>query len=87
MSRNKTGENTVNGAGTFEHTDAQVTRGRSGPVRYELVDKDGNIWKGGQFNSAIEAAKCAGLLWPGQYQDEDHTGNGWDVQVVGCDKS
>ena len=41
---------------TCDDSDAKLTRGRSGPVRYELIDKD-----------------------------EDRTGKGWDVQVVGCE--
>lgn len=63
--------------------DAEVTRGRSGPVRYELVDKGGCVQ--GIFPSAQMAGTAASKLWPDQEQDPDHTGKGWDVQVEGCE--
>lgn len=54
--------------------------------RYELIDKDGNI-QPGFYADAYHAAACARALWPDQEQDEERTGNGWDVQVVGAGDS
>ena len=51
------------------------------PVRYELIDKEGNVV--GEFSSAFNAAEHAKFRWPDQHQDEDRTGAGWDVQVAG----
>jgi hypothetical protein len=51
--------------------------------RYELVDKDGRIC--GTYPTATAAGLSAQRCWPGEEQDEDRTGNGWDVQVVGCE--
>lgn len=64
--------------------DKPLPNGRSGPVRYELIDKDGNVAmiSGDVANLALYAAH----KWPDQEQDEDRTGQGWDVQVVGCDR-
>jgi hypothetical protein len=52
-------------------------------TRYELIDKNGRVV--GSFNTANSAGEFAKRTWPDQEQDEDRTGNGWDVQVVGCD--
>lgn len=68
---------------TCDDSDAKLTRGRSGPVRYELIDKNGRIV--GSFNTANSAGEYAKRTWPDQEQDEDRTGKGWDVQVVGCE--
>jgi len=54
------------------------------PTRYEIVDRHGQMH--GPFPSAMEAASFAACKWPGQEQDEDRAGKGWDVQVVGCDE-
>ncbi len=70
--------------GTDSKRDTQGARGRSGPVRYEVVDKDGNIH--GSWDTAGRAFNFATKAWPDQEQDEDRTGKGWDVQVVGCDQ-
>jgi hypothetical protein len=51
------------------------------PIRYEIVDVAGNIF--GDFDSAQAAADFAHKRWPGQEQDPDRTGKGWDIQVVG----
>ena len=55
------------------------------PARYELIDKDGKVWS--TFGSATLAADIAKQMWPDQEQDEERSGKGWDVQVVGCDRS
>lgn len=69
-------------------TDSKIStpaaRGRSGPVRYELVDKDGRIQ--GAYSTGWAASMSAHQLWPDQEQDEDRTGKGWDIQVEGCDR-
>jgi hypothetical protein len=52
---------------------------RSGPVRYELIDKDGKVIC--EHGAAINCAIAANLLWPDQEQDPDRTGKGWDVQA------
>ncbi len=67
---------------TCSDSDARLTQRGSRPVRYELVRRDGEI-SPMKFESAAQAAEAAGLLWPGEEQDEDRTGKGWDIQVVG----
>jgi len=69
--------------GTDQKISTQVARGRSGPVQVEVVDSRGDIH--GPFNGWVEAFAYADAKWPDQQQDEDRTGAGWDVQVVGCD--
>jgi len=61
-----------------------VTEPSSGPVLYEVVSKRGDV-STGKFSSALAAAEAARRWWPHQEQDEDRTGKGWDVQVVGTD--
>lgn len=61
-------------------TDTDLTRPRSGPVRYELIDKDGKTH--GPFNNLKATWKYAETHFSGQEQDEDRTGNGWDVQII-----
>lgn len=53
------------------------------PVRYELIDKDGRSVR--TFINARAAAEHAKYLWPDQEQDEDRTGKGWDIQIVGAE--
>lgn len=53
-------------------------------VRYELVDKDGRTILNSESVQLLE--RVARHLFPDQEQDEDCTGKGWDVQVVGCDR-
>lgn len=53
------------------------------PTQYELVSYRGEIF--GPYPTAQAAAEAAKLKWPDQQQDEDRTGEGWDVQVVGCE--
>lgn len=48
---------------------------------FELLDKDGNSH--GFAASAQALGDLARRLWPDQEQDEERTGKGWDVQVVG----
>lgn len=67
---------------TEQKIDTPVTSPRSGPVRYELVDKDGHVLER-KFSSALAAGLFANQFWPDQEQDEDRAGNGWDVQLVG----
>jgi hypothetical protein len=52
--------------------------------RYELLNKEGHIV--GVYDTAQRAGEIAKIFWPNQEQDEDRTGRGWDVQVVGCDR-
>lgn len=54
------------------------------PVRYELIDKDGNHCA--FFSRAEDAGHWAKRIWPDQEQDEDRTGKGWDISVVGADR-
>jgi len=79
------GQTRVNMTGTDQKISTQATRGRSGPVRYELVRADGVV-SPMKFDTAAQAVEAAGYLWPGQQQDEDRTGKGWDVQVAGCEQ-
>lgn len=69
----------------MDRTDLEVgtptARGSSRPVRYELVRWDGVV-SPMKFESATRAVEAAGYLWPGQKQDPDRTGAGWDIQVV-----
>ena len=55
------------------------------PTRYELIDKDGRPVLG-TFDNAIDAATVAKMRWPDQSQDEERSGKGWDIQVVGADR-
>ena len=84
MSHRDSTENAVNEPRSAAKTDTPVTRSRSGPVRYELIDKDGQI--AARHSSAAWLGAIAKEWWPDQEQDEDRTGKGWDVQVVGCDQ-
>ena len=70
---------------TCTDSDAELTQHRSGPVRYELIDKDGKSHA--TYPTAWQAGLAASLLWPDQEQDEDRTGKGWDVQLAGCDSN
>lgn len=74
----------MNKSPTRSDSDTPVTRGRSGPVRYEAIDSDGNDGYE-TFETAYAAVAWAKLHWPDQEQDEDRTGKGWDVQVAGCE--
>lgn len=74
----------MNKSPTRSDSDTPVTRGRSGPVRYELVDKDGHVLER-KFSSALAAGLFANQFWPDQEQDEDRAGKGWDVQLAGCE--
>ena len=58
--------------------------GANSVPRFELIDKDGNVV--GQDPSAEFLADVAKIRWPDQEQDEDRTGKGWDIQVVGADR-
>lgn len=82
MNSEKPEQTDVNKAGPGSDSGTQLTRGRSGPVRYEIVSRQGHI-SPVKFTSASEAAGHAKVLWPDQEQDPERTGKGWDVQVVG----
>lgn len=70
-----------NEAQTCAQTSTPAAQPRSGPVLYELIDKDGKVI--GTDSSAAFLADMAKIKWPDQEQDPDRTGAGWDVQVVG----
>lgn len=55
--------------------------GRPHPVLFEIVSYRGETF--GPYTSLEEAASVAEMKWPGQGQDPDRTGAGWDVQVAG----
>lgn len=55
------------------------------PTRYELIRKDGSTYPA-VFEKAWDAAACARALWPDQEQDEERSGKGWDIAVVGADR-
>lgn len=69
-----------NEAKTGSKMSTNLTQPRSRPVRYHLISADG--YRDGPYDSAQEAAKAAKRYWPDQEQDEDRTGNGWDVEVT-----
>jgi hypothetical protein len=75
-------QSNVNDSATNASTRTGSAQPRSGPVRYELIDK----WarKHGPFDSAWAAQHYAAVHWPDQEQDPDRTGKGWDVQVEGA---
>ncbi len=54
-------------------------------TRYEVVYWNG-ITSDAKFGSAIEAAEFAKHVFPDQEQDEERSGKGWDIQVVGADR-
>jgi len=66
---------------TPSNSDTDLTQRRSGPVRFELIDKDGRPVA--SYTNVRELGEAAELYLPGQEQDEDRTGKGWDIQVVG----
>lgn len=70
----------VNDSGTISGSDTRLTREGSRPVRYHVIDKDGG--KHGPFEGLLAAGAMAVLTWPGQEQDTDRSGKGWDVEVV-----
>jgi hypothetical protein len=70
----------ANVVGTCQEIDAGLTHAGFRSVRYELIDKDGNVY--GPYASAYHAGLAAKAAWPDQAQDEERTGKGWDVQAV-----
>ncbi|MCA6114272.1 hypothetical protein J6524_04925 [Bradyrhizobium sp. WSM 1738] len=48
----------------------------------EVVDHRGGVH--GPFKNLERAAAFARSRWPDQEQDEDRTGKGWDIQIVGA---
>jgi hypothetical protein len=71
----------VNTGRTQSTSGTRLTQSCSGPVRYELVSYRGEIF--GSYGTISEAREAARHKWPDQSQDEDRTGEGWDVQVAG----
>jgi hypothetical protein len=59
----------------------QVHRRTQVTTKYELVGRDGKIF--GPYDSILEANRTAKEKWPDQNQDEDHIGDGWDIQIAG----
>ena len=70
----------VNIEGTREMIDTKLAQPGSRPVRYELIDRYGQV--DGVYDTAEEAAFFASKFWPGEEQDPDRTGKGWDIEVV-----
>jgi len=69
----------VNDSGTRPPADARLTRGRSGPVLYELIDVAGNVVATGAAHLMIAEGW---RRWP---DHDDELNPLWDVRVVGCD--
>lgn len=67
----------MNGTGNKEPISAKSV------PQYELVSYRGEIF--GPYPTAAAAMEAAKAKWPDQEQDEDRTGKGWDVQVVGVE--
>lgn len=57
----------------------------NGKTLFEVVSRRGNISER-KFASAQAAAEYAKECFPDQEQDEDRTGKGWDIQVVGAER-
>lgn len=75
----------VNLGGTNVTIDTKVTQPGSPFVRYELIDKEGNVVAiDPPFMSAGAAAQLAKSQWPDQEQDPERTGKGWDIQIEGA---
>lgn len=55
---------------------------KSVPHCFELVSYRGEIF--GPYASIAETREAAKMKWPDQEQDEDRTGEGWDIQVAGA---
>lgn len=72
----------VNDSRTPDTFDTGSAHGRSGPVRYELIDKDGRVVA--SADKVTQLAEAAELYLPNQAQDEDRTGAGWDIQIQGA---
>ena len=70
----------MNDKGTCSPSDTPLAQGRSGPVLYELVSYRGEIF--GPFPSVQRAAMFAAVRWPGQDQDEERIGAGWDIEAI-----
>lgn len=50
-------------------------------ARFELIDRDGNAVA--EASTVKELGQEAKRRWTDQERDEDRTGAGWDIQVVG----
>lgn len=61
----------------------QGTSGRKVTIAlplYELIDKDGNSIA--KDRSPAFLGHIAHDLWPGEGQDEDRSGRGWDIGIA-----
>ncbi len=54
------------------------------PPQFELIGPDGR--KYGPYASRMAAVIEADWKWPGIEQDEDETGAGWNIRLVGADR-
>jgi hypothetical protein len=75
----------ANVVGTCQQIDKYLTQPGSRPVRYEIISRDGKV-SFLTYETATKAAAVAARLWPGQEQDPDRTGKGWDIAVVEADR-
>lgn len=73
----------MNDARTNALSCAETVPGKS-PHRYEVVGKYGDVY--GPFHNVIEAYAYADAKWPDEEQDEERSGKGWDIAVVGADR-
>ena len=64
MVEEQDGTKRKDGNGTGAEIDTRLTQWRSGPVRYELIDKDGRMH--GPFRGFIELQSYAEWRWPSQ---------------------
>lgn len=77
---NKDTQTDVNSTETSGQTRTPLTQPRSQPVLFEIISYRGEVF--GPFTTIAEARAWAVDKWPHQEQDEERTGEGWDVQVV-----
>lgn len=69
-------------------TNIHGTDGRSvteGLPKFEIVRADGAILPV-KFDTAAHAAEVAKEMFFYEEQDEERSGKGWDIQVVGADR-
>jgi hypothetical protein len=50
------------------------------PSRFRLIDRFGVMR--GNFATATEASEAANRIWPGEPQDPDRLGVGWDIETA-----
>ena len=66
---------------TDSKIDTRLAHRSSRPVLFEIISYRGEHF--GPFKSLAEARAWALDKWPHQEQDEERTGEGWDIQVAG----